>query len=51
MRLAEAPTELFYDFACSLSKFNHNRESGYVSNLTASVPFHFLFIIFYTSLE
>lgn len=30
--LPEAPEEIFYDFACSLSEYNHNRESGYFSN-------------------
>ena len=27
--LNEAPKELFCDFACSLSEYNHNRESGF----------------------
>ena len=27
--LEEAPGIIFYDFACSLSEYTHNRESGY----------------------
>lgn len=30
--LEVAPTEVFYDFACSLSEYTHNRESGYFRN-------------------
>jgi len=30
--LPTPPEEIFYDFACSLSEYNHNRESGYFKN-------------------
>jgi len=30
--LPDAPSEIFYDYACSLSEYTHNRESGYFKN-------------------
>jgi len=30
--LPTPPEEIFYDFACSLSEYNHNRESGFFKN-------------------
>ena len=32
MHSTEAPTDLFYDFTCSLSEFNQDRESGFFSD-------------------
>ena len=30
--LKEGPSEIFYDYACGLSEYNHNRESGFYKN-------------------